>query len=264
MDPATMIGAGLALGAIFVSMMMEGGNVGSLILIPPIILVFGGTIGAAVAGGVMADAKRLPKSMIKALTGKVSTPQQAVETITRMADKARREGLLALEAETGEVEDPFLRRALEMAIDGTDADEIADLLGAEIDAKRTADASAAKVFQDMGGYGPTIGIIGTVLGLVHVLGNLGDPSTLGEKIASAFVATLWGVLTANVFWFPLANRLKRLSEADCENMELILEGVLAIQAGANPRVIAQKLSSMVTIGDMPSPEEKPAAEKDVA
>jgi chemotaxis protein MotA len=97
----------------------------------------------------------------------------------------------------------------------------------------------------MGGFGPTIGIIGTVLGLVHVLGNLGDPSTLGEKIASAFVATLWGVMTANVFWFPLANRLKRLSATECEQMEMALEGVLAIQAGSNPRLIQQKLKSML-------------------
>jgi chemotaxis protein MotA len=103
----------------------------------------------------------------------------------------------------------------------------------------------------MGGYAPTIGIIGTVLGLVHVLGNLGEPSTLGEKIASAFVATLWGVMTANVFWFPIANRLKRVSSVECEAMELTIEGVLSIQAGSNPRLIAQKLNSMLAPGETP-------------
>lgn len=246
-----MIGAGLALGAIFVSMIMDGGNIAAMFLIPPMILVFGGTVGAAVAGGVMADAKNLPKSLVRAFTAKVSTPADGVDTIVAMADRARREGLLALEADVAAVEDPFLRRALEMAVDGTDSDEVADMLGAEIDAKRAADNAAAKLFHDMGGYAPTIGIIGTVLGLIHVLGNLGDPSTLGEKIASAFVATLWGVMTANIFWFPLANRLKRVSEAECEQMELAIEGVLAIQAGSNPRLIAQKLKSMVTIGAEP-------------
>ena len=205
MDPATLIGAGLALGAILVSMIMDGGNIGAMFLIPPMILVFGGTVGAAVAGGVMSDAKNLPKSLVKAFTAKLSTPTNGVETIVAMADRARREGLLALEADVAAVEDPFLRRALEMAVDGTDSDEVADMLGAEIDAKRAADSAAAKQFHDMGGYAPTIGIIGTVLGLIHVLGNLGDPSTLGAKIASAFVATLWGVMTANIFWFPLAN-----------------------------------------------------------
>ena len=259
MDPATMIGAGLALAAILGSMIMDGGNIGAMFLIPPMILVFGGTIGAAVAGGVMSDAKQLPKSLIKALTAKVAAPTNSVETIVAMADQARREGLLALESGVAAVEDPFLRRALEMVVDGVDADEVADMLGAEVDAKRAADTAAAKLFHDMGGYAPTIGIIGTVLGLIHVLGNLGDPSTLGEKIASAFVATLWGVMTANIFWFPLANRLKRVSEAEREQMDLAIEGVLAIQAGANPRVIAQKLNAMVTFGTA-----EPAQQKDAA
>src|SRR6201996_1359536 len=245
MDPATMIGAGLALVAIFGSLIMDGGSISSMILIPPILLVFGGTIGAAIAGGVMSDAKRLPKSLIKAITAKVSTPEGGVAIIVKMAEVARRDGLLALEGDVAKVEDPFLRKALEMAIDGTDADEVAEILGIEVDAKRAADASAAKIFSDMGGYAPTIGIIGTVLGLVHVLGNLGDPSTLGGKIASGFVAPLGGGMTANIFAFPLANRLKRVSESECEAMEMAIEGVLAIQAGANPRLVAAKLNSMV-------------------
>jgi chemotaxis protein MotA len=249
-----MIGAGLAIVAIVGSLIMDGGNIGSMILIPPILLVFGGTIGAAIAGGLMSDAKRLPKSLIKAITAKVTTPQDGVAILVKMAELARREGLLALESEVANVEDPFLRRALEMAIDGTDADEVAEILSTEVDTKRAADASAAKIFQDMGGYAPTIGIIGTVLGLVHVLGNLGDPSTLGGKIASAFVATLWGVMTANIFWFPLGNRLKRVSEAECDQMELVIEGVLAIQAGSNPRLVAAKLNSMVYTPDTPEKE----------
>jgi chemotaxis protein MotA len=254
MDPATMIGAGLALVAIFGSLIMDGGSISSMILIPPILLVFGGTIGAAIAGGVMADAKRLPKSLIKAITAKVTTPEGGVAIIVKMAETARRDGLLALEGDVAKVEDPFLRKALEMAIDGTDADEVAEILGIEVDAKRSADAAAAKIFSDMGGYAPTIGIIGTVLGLVHVLGNLGDPSTLGGKIASAFVATLWGVMTANIFWFPLGNRLKRVSATECEQMEMAIEGVLAIQAGANPRLVAAKLNSMVYSPDPPVKE----------
>jgi chemotaxis protein MotA len=257
MDPATMIGGGLALGAIFVSMIMEGGNIGAMFLIPPMILVFGGTIGAAMAGALMHDVKGLHKALIRALTAKTSTPHNNVETIVRFAERARRDGMLALESEIATVEDPFLKRAFELAVDGTDADEMAEILGVEVDAKRAAEASTAKLFSDMGGYAPTIGIIGTVLGLVHVLGNLGDPSSLGEKIASAFVATLWGVMTANVFWLPLSNRLKRVSEAECEQMEVSIEGVLAIQAGSNPRLIAQKLTSML-------PQQPAAKEKEVA
>jgi chemotaxis protein MotA len=257
MDPATLIGLLLGFGAIFASMIMEGGDPMSLFLIPPIILVLGGTIGAAMAGGLMRDAKNLPKAFIKAIKAKPVIPHDNVAVIVALADRARREGLLALEGEISNVEDPFLRRALEMAVDGTDADEVAEILGAEVDAKRSADAAEAKIFHDMGGYAPTIGIIGTVIGLVHVLGSLEDTSTLGEKIAGAFVATLWGVMTANLLWFPLANRLKRVSESECEAMELAIEGVLAIQAGSNPRLIAQKLQSML-------PQLPPAAEKDVA
>jgi chemotaxis protein MotA len=255
MDPATIIGIGLALAAIVASIVMEGGNLGSMFLIAPMILVIFGTLGAAMAGTMFRDAKRLPQALIRALTARQVRPDENVEVIVALADQARREGLLSLDRSIDQVADPFLRRALEMAVDGTDADEIAEILGAEVDAKRAADAAEAKLFHDMGGYSPTIGIIGTVLGLIHVLGSLTDPSSLGEKIAGAFVATLWGVLAANIFWFPLANRLKRISEIACEQMELTIEGVLAIQAGSSPRLIARKLASMV-----PAEAQPPARE----
>ena len=245
MDPATAIGAGLALVAIFGSIFMEGGNIGSVFLPAPMVLVFGGTIGAAMAGALMHDVKAVPKQFVRAVTQKAAAPGASVETIVALATRARRDGLLSLEADVAALDDPFLRRALEMAVDGTDSDELAEILGAEIDAKRAADHAAAKFFQDMGGYSPTIGIIGTVLGLIHVLGDLADPASLGGKIASAFVATLWGVLAANIFWFPLANRLRRIADSEAEEMELALEGVMAIQAGSNPRLIAQKLQSML-------------------
>jgi chemotaxis protein MotA len=254
MDPATLIGAGLALAAILISMIMEGGNVGSMFLIPPMILVIFGTLGAAIAGSIMVDTKRVPKALTRAIKAKASMPHENVEIIVKMAERARREGLLALEGDVQQIEDPFLRRALEMAVDGTDADEVAEILGAEVDAKRKLEGKDAKFFQDMGGYSPTIGIIGTVLGLIHVLGSLDDPSSLGHKIGGAFVATLWGVLAANIFWLPLASRLKRISEAECEQMELTIEGVLAIQAGSNPRMIAQKLNSMLPAPEPPAKE----------
>ncbi len=251
MDPATMIGIGLGFVAVFGSMVVEGGNPMALFLIPPMILVFGGTIGAAMAGSLMRDFKALPKALIRAFKSNPVAGHESVTVIVSLADRARREGLLALESEIATVEDPFLRRALEMAVDGTDADEVAEILGAEVDAKRAADAVQAKLFNDMGGYAPTVGIIGTVIGLIHVLGDLTDTATLGAKIASAFVATLWGVMSANLMWFPIANRLKRVSASECEAMELAVEGVLAIQAGSNPRLIAQKLQSMLPQGEPP-------------
>ncbi|MFC7479754.1 motility protein A [Luedemannella flava] len=162
-----------------------------------------------------------------------------------LAQRARREGLLALEDEAREVSDPFLRRGLELAIDGTDPEELSEILHAEVAAKRKSDRVAAKIFSDMGGYAPTIGIIGTVIGLVHVLEQLSDPNSLGPLIAGAFVATLWGVLSANIIWLPIANRLKRMSELECDQMELAIEGVLAIQSGSNPRLVAQRLKSLL-------------------
>jgi chemotaxis protein MotA len=259
MDPVTIIGIGLALGAIFGSVLMEGGDLGSMFLIPPMILVFGGTIGAAMAGGIMRDVTSLPKQFMRAMTAKSPTPDEAVATLIRLAGAARREGLLALEDETRTLEDEFLRHGLQLAIDGTDPEEVGNILGAELDTKRAADHAAAKLFADMGGYAPTIGIIGTVLGLVHVLGQLASPSKLGASIASAFVATLWGVMTANIFWLPISNRLKRVSEAECEQMDVIIEGVLAIQAGANPRLVEQKLHSLLPAANLARQQEKDVA-----
>lgn len=254
MDPATLIGVCVALGAIVTSLVLEGGNIGSMFLLPPMILVIFGTIGAAVAGSIFKDVLRLPKSLIRALTAKPGDPAGNVQVIVSLAERARREGLLALDSEIDKIEDPFLKRALEMAVDGTDSDEIVEILSAEIDAKKASDHVAAKLFNDMGGYSPTIGIIGTVLGLIHVLGSLSDTSSLGGKIASAFIATLWGVMMANVFWIPLATRLKRISELECEQMEIAIEGVLAIQAGSSPRLIARKLQSMMPDSQGPAKE----------
>jgi len=251
MDPSLVIGVVLALVAIVGSVTLEGGNIAAIALPAPMLLVFGGTIGAAIAGGILRDAKSLPKEMIRAFKSKTPSPDLAVETLVRLAGKARREGLLALESEAAEVGDPFLQKGLQLAIDGTDAEEVAIILSTEVETKRSTDKAAAKLFSDMGGYAPTIGIIGTVLGLVKVLGHLGSPTELGAEIASAFVATLWGVMSANVFWLPLASRLKRVSQAECEQMELVIEGILAIQAGANPRLIEQKLQSLLPPGVKP-------------
>jgi chemotaxis protein MotA len=255
MDPATIAGIGLAFGAIFTSMILEGGNPASIMLIPPIILVFGGTLGAAMAGGMLKDFLGIIGSFQRVLLGKAVASDALVDSIVKLAEKARREGLLALEDAMKEVENPFLKKGLQLAIDGTDSEELSAILEAEVDAKRKADKAAAKIFDGMGGYAPTIGIIGTVIGLVHVLENLSDPSKLGHLIAGAFVATLWGVLSANVMWLPMGSKLKRLSEIECGQMELVIAGIINIQAGANPRLVAQKLRSLLP----PAPEKKEAA-----
>ena len=132
-----------------------------------------------------------------------------------------------------------------MAVDGTDPEEMREILEGEVYAKRAQAKANGKFFADAGAYAPTIGIIGTVMGLVHVLENLAKPEELGHLIAAAFIATLWGVMSANVIWLPIGNRLKRLGELEVTRMEVVVEGVLAIQAGSNPRIVAQKLRSLL-------------------
>jgi len=249
MDPATLIGIVLALGGIFLSMILEGSSPAAILLPAPMMLVLCGTIGAAMAGGLLKDFTGSLKWLKLALMAKPTTADGLVDDLVKLADRARKEGLLALEDAAAEVADPFLRRGLELAIDGTDPEELRDILEAEVVAKRKEFQQGGKLFGDMGGYGPTLGVIGTVVSLVHVLANLSSPESLGKLIASAFVATLWGVMSANVIWLPMANKIKRLGEITVHQMELVIEGVLSIQAGVNPRLIQQKLRSFLPADD---------------
>jgi chemotaxis protein MotA len=260
MDPASLIGVGLALFAVFGSMIMEGGNPAAIILPPALILVFVGTLGATMATGLLRDFTGSMGAISKALFGKVSDAESSIATVVGFADRARREGLLALEESARNAPDPFLRKGIELAVDGTDPEELREILEGEIAAKKAADKVHTKFFSDMGAFAPTYGIIGTVLGLIHVLENLNDPGKLGHLIAGAFVATLWGVLTANAIWLPLAKKLARISETEIRQMHVVLEGVLSVQAGLHPRVLEQKLLSLVSPGGRPTPavEEKAA------
>jgi chemotaxis protein MotA len=254
MDPGTMAGIGLAFGAVFGSMVLEGGNPMSIFLPGPLLLVFLGTFGAGMAGGLLKDATGIVKWFKVAFLGTAPLGADTVDTVVSLAEKARKEGLLALEEAARQVDEPFLRRGLELAIDGTDPEELREVLESEIDAKRRADKAGAKFFSDMGAYAPTIGIIGTVTGLVHVLENLSAPEELGHLIAGAFVATLWGVMSANVIWLPLGNKVKRISELQCQQLELLLEGIMSIQAGASPRVVARRLRSLLPPDQQPEDE----------
>lgn len=254
MDPATMIGILLAFVIIVVSNMMEGGNPMSLLLFPPMLLVFGATLAICFASGTVADGKQAVASLKRAFTSKAVSSAALVPVIVRLAEKARREGLLALEDELKDVDDPFLVKGVTLAIDGTDPEDVREILEAEVHAKRLHDKHAAKFFADAGAYAPTIGIVGTVMGLVHVLENLAQPEELGHLIAAAFLATLWGVCSANALWLPISARLKRLSDLETTRMELAIEGVAAIQAGSNSRMIAQKLTSLLPATEQPDAE----------
>ena len=258
MDPATIIGVVIAFVAIFLANFLEGGAPTAMFLLPPMILVFGGTFGVALAGGLLKDTIGSLKALKRTFTAKVPPPDASVAQLVELAEQARRNGLLALEEQARSVDDPFLKQGVEMLVDGTEPHELRDILEAKVDAKRAKDKAHAKVFADMGGYAPTIGIIGTVLSLVHVLENLDKPEQLGHMIGGAFIATLWGVLSANVLWLPLASKLKRMSELEAQSMELAIEGLMSIQAGSNPRVIEQKLKAFLPAEPAAVPDEKAA------
>lgn len=245
MDPAGFIGLAVAFGAIFGALLMEGADPMSIFLPAPLLLVWVGTIGVGIAGHTVKDVLESFKAVPRALMSKVPDPTTTVDTLVELADRARREGLLALEDAAKDIDDPFLRGGLQAAIDGTDPDDLRMILEDKIATKRGREKVWSKYFQDMGGYAPTIGIIGTVISLVHVLENLSDPSSLGHSIAAAFVATLWGILSANVVWLPLGARIKRFSDLECAQMEVTLEGLLAVQAGANPRLVGERLRSLL-------------------
>ena len=246
MDPATLIGITLGVVSLLALMIMEGSSPMAIVLLPPLILVFGGTFGAAIAGSAMADVKKIGAWFKMALMpAKVPPVSDRIATLVSLAEKARKEGLLALEAQVKDIDDPFLKRGLQMGIDGTDPEELRQVLEGEIAAKKGEDKVAAKFFTAMGGDAPTLGIIGTVVGLIHVLENLSSPESLGPLIASAFVATLWGVLSANLFWLPMGAKISRISELQAAQMELLVEGITEIQAGTSPRAVRQKLTALV-------------------
>lgn len=243
MDPITAIMVGVVFAGVFLSMTLEGVPIVHLFLPGPLILIFIGTFGAAAAGFMKSDLKVIMNAGKRAFTAKAPDGSELVDVIVKMADRARREGLLALEDMAKEITDPLLKEGIQMTVDGTDADEIEELLSMRVDAKKDEDKLGVAFFEAQGGYAPTIGVVGAVVGLIHALGNLDDVGALGDMIAAAFVATLWGVLIANGVWLPVAAKLKRLSGLEVKNMEMIVEGVLAVQAGTSPRMVEQKLRS---------------------
>lgn len=245
MELATLIGLLIGWGVMIVANFLEGGHLSSLWQYTAFLIVIGGTIGATFISFPLKDVLNLPR--IIALTFKPSPydPAALIPQMTAYAERARREGLLSLESEIAGAEDPFLRKGLQMVADGIDAHTIRELLETELTFIASRHAASFGILEAMGGYAPTMGIIGTVMGLIHVLGNLGEPSKLGPAIAVAFVATLYGVWTANLLWLPLATKLKRRSEEEVLAREMMVTGVLAIQAGENPQIVEDKLKGFL-------------------
>ncbi|RJQ48501.1 MAG: flagellar motor protein [Gammaproteobacteria bacterium] len=241
MDILTLIGTALAFIAILGGQALEGGHLSSLLNGPAILIVLGGTVGAILIQTPLGIFLR----SLKIVSWIVLPPKQqskaAIEKIVKWSNTARKEGLLGLETIAESEPDLFARKGLQLLVDGSEPEVIRKILEVDMDAKEHYDTQAAKVYEGMGGYSPTIGIIGAVMGLIHVMGNLADPSKLGGGIAVAFVATIYGVGLANLFFIPMGSKLKSLVHDQTQFRTMIMEGIISIAQGENPRNIETKL-----------------------
>ncbi|MFZ5808644.1 MAG: flagellar motor protein [Chloroflexota bacterium] len=269
MDLATILGLVLGMIIITVVMIMDGGSPAELFHHPQaILLTVGGAFVATLISYPMKSLGLIPMWFKNAFMGHKSNPTESIDLLAKMADKARREGLLALEDEAKKIKDEFLKKGVQMVVDGVDPSQVRAIMEIEIHHMQERHAQGINFFSAAGGYGPTMGIIGTVMGLISVLQKLDDPGSLGKSIAAAFLATLWGILSANIFWLPISGKLRANSEEEAAYRHMILEGILSLQAGENPRIVKEKLSAFLPPkereGEGKKGKEKGAAQQQTA
>jgi chemotaxis protein MotA len=248
MDKSTFIGLILAVGGILAGLLLEGGRISQVIQPTAGMIVFGGTIGAVMVQfplGVMAQAARRLKNIF--LESKVD-PGQVVSELVILAQKARKSGIVSLDSDLAQISDPFMRRALMLAVDGTNPEDLRTMLEGEIDSIAESDEQVPRVYEAAGGFAPTVGIIGAVLGLIQVMQHLQNIDEVGRGIAVAFVATVYGVATANLFFLPAAGKLKIRIREEQLMREMTMEGVISILEGMNPRMLEGKLRGLLRPG----------------
>ncbi len=245
MGVTTIIGIAVALGSLVLAFTFDGGTISALINPTAALIVFGGTIGATTVCFSMQELKTIPKLIKISLFKELPDEVELIEQIIDLSDKVRREGMLYLEKQLDQFEDSFMHKGIQLVVDGVDADMIRMIMETEMYSIQEHQNTGIGIFEAAGGYAPTMGIIGTVMGLVHVLGNLESPETLGPAIALAFIATLYGIGSANILWLPIAAKLRNLSEKEGMLRELMLEGLLSIQAGYNPLLVREKLTAFL-------------------
>jgi chemotaxis protein MotA len=242
-DLATVGGLVLALGGIILGLTLEGGSLKEILQPTAAMIVFGGTIGAVMITTPLAVLGRAGRSLVSIFVEKTQSPMAAIEEIIAYAGKARRSGIVSLERDAAAADDEFLKKALNLAVDGTDLQEIRKMMELEMSIQEHRQEMEAKVFDAAGGYAPTIGIIGAVLGLIQVMKHLENIDEVGKGIAVAFVATIYGVASANLLFLPAANKIRARSHSAMQLKELMLEGVVGIVEGLNPKLIRTKLEA---------------------
>jgi chemotaxis protein MotA len=245
MDLATLLGLVVGWLSVAAGAILKGGKPEYYISIPAFLLVFGGTFGATVVSYPLKHILDLPRVTLHAFLHRSCDLPGTVNRLIRFADRARREGLLSLEGELRDGDDPFLARGLRLVVDGTDSAVVRDILETDMALMEERHRIGESVYTTMAGFSPTLGIIGTVISLINMMQQLDDPSKLGHMLAAAFIATLYGVAFANLVFLPLANKLRARSQEEVLFRQIVTEGVLAIQAGENPRVIEEKLRAFL-------------------
>lgn len=245
MDITSIIGLLAGLAALIGGFFLEGGTLAGLLQPNAALIVFGGTLAAVLISFPASRLRAVPAALRFAFGRQADTNSERAAELATMAATVRRGGVLALERQAEDHSDPYTREGLLLIVDGADPDQVRQILELDMDAKELKYGSYAKIFEAAGGYAPTMGIIGTVMGLIHVLGSLSDPSTLGSSIAVAFTATLYGVASANLIFLPIASKIKSRSQTELATMEMLLVGILALQNGDPPHLVRKKLSSFV-------------------
>ncbi len=245
MDIASAAGVIAALALIGVSIIIGGGSFAAFFDAPSVMVVFGGAIAAALISFPLPNFLGMFGVAMKVFFWKVDSTRDIITQLVSLAEVARKDGLLALESKVGDIENPFIVLGIQMAVDGTRPEVMEDILRTELDAVATRHRDGTALFDCMGRFAPAFGMIGTLMGLVIMLGDMSDPSKIGAGMAVALLTTLYGAIASNVFFLPFAEKLGYTNKQELLTMEIVVRGVMAIQAGENPRVIQQKLNTFV-------------------
>ncbi|MTI81600.1 MAG: flagellar motor stator protein MotA [Firmicutes bacterium] len=251
MEMASVVGLILGLVAVGLGMVLKGASLGALNNPAAFLIIFVGTIASVSIAFPTEELKRVPKLFkLVFVKSKTLSKIEVIKTLIEISTFTRREGLLALDERLEDIEDDFLKRGLQLIVDGTDLDMVKAVLEEEINATEARHNSGSLIFSQAGAYAPTLGVLGAVVGLIAALGNLNDIEKLGHSIAAAFVATLLGIFTGYVLWNPMANKLKRISKREIELKEMMMEGILSMGQGLSPTIIEQYLISFLSLGEL--------------
>jgi chemotaxis protein MotA len=257
-DKASLSGIILALGGIIAGLLLEGGNLRQILQPTAAMIVFGGTLGAVMLQFPLPVVLHAVRRLGSVFASPTQNPQITIQRLVQYAQKARREGIVSLDADLSQIEDPFLRKSLMLAVDGTEPQELRKIMELELDNQAEYEEQVPQVFESAGGFAPTIGIIGAVLGLIQVMQHLDKIDEVGKGIAVAFVATIYGVGSANLLYLPVAGKMKLRIRDEQIAREMTLEGVASILEGMNPRMLETKLLGFLVEASKPgekSPEE---------